>query len=195
MWVGYGYEFAARYVGRTGNHSPSDLTEREVDVILGEGLGLMVVQHVLPGSWIPDAGLGASYGRQAAAWAKASRVPSGVSLWLDLESVAQGTHPKDVIEYCNNWHSWVAGEGYLPGLYVGWRAGLTPRDLYFRLRFTHYWGAYNLNADQFPAVRGVQMQQKEQVMIHGLPPFDPDVVQRDALGGLPAVLLPEGAGV
>src|SRR5947199_275970 len=82
--------------------------------------------------------------------------------------------------------------GYVPGVYVGYRAGLTPIGLYRSLKFTHYWGAYNLNVDQYPAVRGIQMKQSkarssdrpEGTTID----FQTDRVRGDSLGGRPTLL-------
>jgi hypothetical protein len=89
-----------------------------------------------------------------------------------------------VIAFLNNWHDQVGTAGYTPGLYVGYDAGLSASDLYRRLKFEHYWSAYNLKHDQYPATRGVQMKQALQERLAGIL-FDPDTIQKDALGGLP----------
>jgi hypothetical protein len=63
------------------------------------------------------------------------------------------------------------------------------------LRFTHYWGAYNLNSDQYPAVRGLQMKQlrpqRDFVPRSGID-FQVDKIRADALGGRPTLLALEG---
>ena len=87
--------------------------------------------------------------------------------------------------------------GYLPGLYVGWRAGLTAKQLHDDLRFTHYWSGYNLNVDRYPAVRGVQMKQRVATasdLISGFTTenLDVDEVQTDRLGGRPTLLAVAG---
>src|SRR3954466_10782917 len=79
--------------------------------------------------------------------------------------------------------------------YVGWHCRLTPKQLYQELRFTHYWAAYNLNSDQAPAIRGVQLRQSASKPVD-VPPgvviaFQADVVRTDALGGRPTVVAPE----
>ena len=83
----------------------------------------------------------------------------------------------------------------MPGLYVGWHAGLNRTQLYRALRFTHYWGAYNLNSDQAPAVRGLQMKQAESKPLDHVPNFDflfqTDLIRADALGGRATVIAPE----
>jgi len=88
------------------------------------------------------------------------------------------------LPFLNYWLDQVGHAGFTPGLYVGWHSNLTPDELYTRLKFSHYWSAYNLNADQFPATRGVQMKQALEQTLDGIK-YDPDTVQRDALGGLP----------
>ncbi|HEV7991057.1 MAG TPA: glycoside hydrolase domain-containing protein [Gemmatimonadaceae bacterium] len=191
----HGYRFCVRYVRRDKAH-PFDLSASEAESILEVGLGLMVVQYVeSEESWKPTASKGTSQGTTAGAEADKVGVPAGVTLWCDLEGVAVGTPATDVIEYCNNWHQAVAAAGFVPGLYVGWHAGLSTTQLYRSVRFTHYWGAYNLNADQAPAVRGVQMKQSERRPIDVVPgtkiDFQTDKVRTDALGGRPTLLAPE----
>jgi hypothetical protein len=190
-----GYRYAVRYVRRDQVH-PSDLGAAEAESLLEVGLGLMIVQHVESDtSWTPNGDKGATNGGVAAAETTAVGVPHGVSVWCDLEGVAAGTPATDVIEYCNNWHQAVAAGGYLPGLYIGWHCGLTPKQLYEELRFTHYWAGYNLNADQVPIVRGIQMKQgaaKKSDRPAGVTiDFDTDRVKADALGGRPTVVAPE----
>ena len=192
-FVDRGYRFAVRYVRRQPKND-YDLSAREARRLLDAGLGLMIVQHVAPGEWTPTAELGAKYGKVAADEATRIGVSPGVTVWCDLESVASGTPSQQVIDYCNRWHAKVAGAGFVPGLYVGYAAGLTAKQLYVALRFTHYWGAYNLNRDAEPQKRGVQLRQS--VWHGGAVPgvgfeLDADTVHTDALGGRPPLLAPE----
>jgi hypothetical protein len=98
--------------------------------------------------------------------------------------------------YCNRWHAAVAGAGYVPGLYAGWHSGLSPQQLHQALRFTHYWGAYNLNSDEVPAVRGLQMKQSARQPGEAVPgcdfEFQVDTIRTDALGGRPILAAPAG---
>jgi len=191
-----GYRFAVRYVRRDKPHA-SALSAKEAKYLLNAGLGLMAVQYVeSDSSWKPTAAKGSRNGEIAASEADKLDFLWGVTIWCDLEGVAVGTPAQSVIDYCNRWHSEVSGAGYVPGLYVGYRAGLTPLQLYRSLRFTHYWGAYNLNADKYPAVRGLQMKQsqrkpEESPAGFGLD-FQTDRVSADALGGRPTLLALEG---
>lgn len=147
-------------------------------------------------SWIPTAAKGTRNGGIAAAEAVKLGVRWGVTLWCDLEGVKVGTPRQQVIDYCNRWHTAVSRAGHVPGLYVGYHPGLTASQLYLKLRFTHYWGAYNLNSDQVPAVRGVQMKQsvlRPQDVMPGVQlDFQTDMIRSDHLGGLPTLLALEG---
>lgn len=184
-----GYHFAVRYLKRI-TAKPTDLTLAEGTVILGAGLGLMAVQHVEDDkSWHPDGQKGYNYGQGAVEHARRCGLPPGTMVWLDLEAVQEGTPHSQTIDYCNTWHSQIASAGYLPGLYIGWHCGLTPAELYRNLRFTHYWAAYNLNADEVPIMRGVQMKQALEEIVAGVT-IDPDSINRDRLGSAPSILMP-----
>ena len=191
-----GYRFCVRYVRRDKPHA-SALKLSEAKSLLNVGIGLMCVQYVESEiAWTPSAAKGTKNGGIAASECELLGVPWGVTVWCDLEGVAPGTPSQRVIDYCNAWHAAVSVAGYVPGLYIGYRAGLTPKQLYLALRFTHYWGAFNLNVDQYPAVRGVQMKQSlarrsdhpAGVAID----FQTDRVSADALGGRPTLLALEG---
>jgi Domain of unknown function (DUF1906) len=188
LFVDASYAFVVRYVPRTTRH-PQDLTADEVDVILTSGLGLMVVQHVEaadPPWWVPSGEKGGNYGATASRESIACGIPSGVSVWCDLEGVDPHAPASAVLDYCTRWFKCVAAAGFLPGLYVGYNPGLSPSQLY-SLPFTHYWSSYNLNTDQYPAVRGVQMKQSEYPGVDDVPgigfQFDVNHTMADKLGG------------
>jgi hypothetical protein len=184
-----GYRFVVRYVGRTVMAN-FDLGTKEAEGILAAGLGLMVVQHVAVEGWKPTGTLGLEYGVNAARFCKQLGLPSGVSVWCDLEGVNTHTQSQDAIDFCNQWHSEVACQSYLPGLYVGWRPGMTAHEIYSKLRFTHYWGAYNVDA--IPLPRGFQMRQyakKDTDKVGGVTfDFDVNYIRADSLGGRPSLL-------
>jgi len=191
-----GYRFCARYVRRDKPHA-SALSATEARYLLNVGIGLMLVQYVESDtSWTPSGAKGTTNGSVAASEAANLGVPWGVTVWCDLEGVAPGTAAQSVIDYCNRWHIAVTSAGYVAGLYVGYHCGLTPTQLYRALRFTHYWSAYNLNADQYPAVRGVQMRQmragKGDFVAGQSTDFQVDKISADLLGGRPTLLALEG---
>lgn len=192
----HGYDFVLRYVRRQQAHA-YDITAQEASILLSVGLGLGLVQHVeSTEAWIPTPGKGLSYGLVAGQHAKQIGVPRGAQLWCDLEGVAEGTDHRTVIEYLKWWYDRVATAGYIPCLYVGWHCGLTAVELYHQLPFAHYWSAYNLNADEFPAVRGVCLRQHAAIPTDRPPgisvAFDVDVTETDAKGGQVTVLAPDG---
>lgn len=190
-----GYRFAVRYVPRQIEH-PNDLSADETETLLAAGLCVMPVQHVeSESSWTPTDDKGRSYGATAAESALAAGILLGSSVWLDLEGVAAGVDAEQVIRYCNYWFDRVASAGFLPGIYVGWHARLTPEQLYKRLRFARYWSAYNLNSDQYPAVCGVCMKQHA-APTHAKPvgvtlEIDVDVITGDALNRFPVLTGPD----
>ena len=191
-----GYRFCVRYVRRDKPHA-SALSITEARNLLGVGIGLMLVQYVESDTaWNPSAVKGTRNGAIAAAEAVKLGVPWGVTIWCDLEGVAPRTPSQRVIEYCNRWHAEVSRAGFIPGVYVGYRAGLSPTQLYRALRFAHYWGAYNLDVDRYPTVRGLQMKQAQSdrtdAPIGAGIGFQVDRVRTDALGGRPTLLAPEG---
>ena len=192
----HGYRFCVRYVRRDRPHATA-LSASEARNLLGVGIGLMLVQYVESDTaWNPSAAKGTRNGGVAAAEAEKLGVPWGVTVWCDLEGIAPGTPAQQVADYCNRWHAEVSSAGYVPGVYVGYRAGLSPSQLYRALRFTHYWGAFNLNSARYPSVRGLQMKQSvtgraDAVVGAGIA-FQVDRVRTDGLGGRPTLLAPEG---
>lgn len=177
-----GYRFCIRYVSRTaalhqGNaaNGMPDISLDEAQDILNAGLALMVVQHVSDPGWTPTPDLGTQYGGCGAQFTSAAGILPGVNVFLDLEGIAQGTDPDDIVQYCNNWFNHVAAAGYEPGIYIGYDVWLSPEDLYLKLRFKHYWRAGGDITDV--ATRGYQMLQTI------TPNFDSDVTQNDNLGG------------
>jgi len=177
-----GYDFCIRYIPRTAALAAGNLTNDEATDIVNAGLALMAVQHVALPGWAPTAALGTAYGGYAAEYcSQVAGLPQGINIWCDLEGVAPGTPAADVIAYCQAWYHAVNEAGYIPGIYVGYDAILSPQQLYNALSFRHYWRAYN---GPQVAVRGFQMIQKTQVNVSGFD-IDPNVTQIDHLGGIP----------
>jgi hypothetical protein len=177
-----GYDFCIRYIPRFEGSSKGPLTNSEATDILNAGLALMAVQHVANPGWAPTADLGTSYGGYAASWCSNEvGLPPGVNVWLDLEGVADDTSADDVIAYCQAWYTVVSAAGYVPGIYIGYGAGLDGNQLY-DLSFQHYWRAYN--DDTIVATRGFQVVQTTEKAVNGIT-IDPNTTQEDHLGGTP----------
>lgn len=196
-----GYRFAVRYVARVSPKA-NDLTKDEVDHLHSAGLAVMPVQHVeSESSWIPSLEKGKEYGRGAVNHCRSVGIPSKTCVWLDLEGVSIDFLPNiedrkaAIVGYCNAWFDEVAAAGFTPGIYVGWHAGLTAVELFQRLKFRHYWAAYNLNADQQPAKRGVQMRQgaakKGDVPADVDLAIDTNLVTGDQFGDFPLAWAPD----
>ncbi len=183
-----GFTFAVRYLSRTTPQNRGDLTPNEAATILTAGLGLMPVQHVAGEGWSPNQALGAQYGAAAATNTTAIGFPAGVNVWLDLEGVNQAATAQDVIAYCNAWSQAVSASGFVPGIYVGANAILSGAQLYWNLRFAHYWQSGSTVPD-IPH-RGYQLFQS---IVAGDAPFgvaiDRDVAKTDALGGNALMLI------
>lgn len=190
-----GYRFAVRYVPRV-KRKPHDLSVAEVAVLMRAGIAVNVVQHVALPGWYPTASLGAQYGQVAALEADDAGYSVGATLWCDLEEVAREATRRQVIDYCNAWYTAVADAGYQPGLYVGYGCGLNAQDLFHALKFRAYWSAYNANADQLPAVRGVCMRQHAAGSADRVPgvsfEFDVNLAGKDAMGDSPSFMLAPG---
>ena len=180
------YAFCLRYLSRTESEASGDLSPKEAQLILSNGLALMPVQHA-PSfhkpelGWRPTHDLGARYGASAAANARTVGVPPGVSVWMDLEAVQPGTAPQDVIDYCKAWYDAVAAQGYLPGIYVGYDCGLSGQQLY-ELPFQAYWKSMSRVPD-IPH-RGYQMKQSPTTREQGIE-VDINHMTTDAKGGRP----------
>jgi hypothetical protein len=179
-----GYRFALRYIGREVMKD-HDLSEAEAKRLLEAGIALMPVQHVeSEKKWVPTPDKGTLYGKNAGRFTEELGFPPGVNVWLDLEMVDLTVPPADVIAYCNNWFDQVDAAGYRPGVYVGYRPILSGEELRQRLKFRHYWGAYNVNV-RIPG-RGWQMKQAEN-SVH-----QDDFTRVDELGDSVHWLQPDG---
>jgi len=185
-----GYRFAMRYVPRVKRHD-NDFSTEELARLLNAGLAVGAVQHVeSESSWTPTAAKGQSYGTVAGAYATDIGLPLDTMVYCDLEGVATNVGPALVMDYCAAWHAQVLAAGFTPGLYVGWRCGLSPAQLY-ALPFTHYWGAYNLNRDEEPADVGISMKQLSARPPEGCPDIDADKIIPDKRGRLPILCVPD----
>ncbi len=184
QYLNKGYKFIIRYIGRDdGSKTFVDLTEHEGQSIIDAGLALSVVQHPLAEGWHPTPALGKQFGAAAARLAGAAGLPAGVSVWLDLEGVAQSAAAQDVIGYCNAWYDEVSAVGFSPGVYIGAKPGLTADQLYWDLRMKSYWRGGSSEASGVPSDiphRGYQMSQR--ITGTGRNEFDSDVVKTDNFG-------------
>lgn len=197
-FVDAGYKFVVRYVRRSTKHD-YDITTGEFVGLLNAGLGVMIVQHVAAEGWAPTRELGAAYGAIAAQEAAAVGYPRSCIVWCDLEGISPIARAADVIAFCNSWYDKVREAGFDAGLYVGYGAGLTADQLYYKLKFRRYWSAYNLNSDSLPSVRGVCMKQgaypPPSQRVKGIPfEYDTDLITGDHFNNFPTLILPGDPG-
>lgn len=186
-FVKAGYLACGRYLPRTPALMKGNLTALEIQILLTAGLSIFAVQHCPEPGWVPSAALGTLYGGYAAGYAKAIGLPPGMILWDDLEMVVDATPAWAVIDYCNAWYAAVNAAGYIPGLYVGYGAILSPEALYMKLPFKHYWRAYN---GPEVSIRGFQIVQETQQTLNEIA-FDPNRTQLDELGDSAIWLSPD----
>jgi Domain of unknown function (DUF1906) len=183
-----GYLGVYRYLPLPGNDASRDLTRAELAMLLEVGLEVGAVQHVrgFPPAhpfWSPaehDALEDAATAIQAA---RRAGLPDGVHLFQDLEAV-DGSQ-SDTSGYTVRWGHTVRMSGYAAGLYVGYSVPLAPLDLYGLPDVDCYWSD---PGRRVVAKRGCAILQGRSLASSGvLPPIDEDLVQIDALGGLPVV--------
>lgn len=170
------YKYVLRYIPRVERES-YDLSVKEAQRILDNGLGLGLVQHVARPGWMAYSDKGRLYGNTAAREANELGFPKNITIWCDLEEVFSGNSPSDTINYCREWYHQVSTAGYNPGLYVGYGTGLTGKQIY-NLPFKSYWRAFNLNHDEYPLPRGFQLVQSKEQVLAGVR-FDPDEANAD----------------
>ncbi len=199
LYFAKNFRFCVRYVSRDDasrdanqRRGTPDLSEAETDAILMSGMALMAVQHVAMRGWMPSAELGKAYGENAATYASDAGLMEGVTLWLDLEGIAEGTDHQAIIDYCNAWFVAVSSGGYEPGVYVGFDVWLSPDELYFDLKTKHYWRADGHIPDI--SHRGYQMFQN--TSNPGTPnEFDRNVTNNDNFGGAVTWMIGDGVPI
>lgn len=178
-----GFSFCARYLSRTASATPPSglgaaLCEDEARWLLAAGLAIVPVQFGLS-TLMPSASTGTDVGAAAACNAAVLGIPTGVTLWCDLEWKPDvRPDPESTIEYANAWHDAVVAVGYGAGLYVGPNVPLGGQQL-GDLAFRSYWKS--ASAVPWPTPRGFQLVQGRSFTIDGLL-VDPDIAAIDAEG-------------
>lgn len=174
-----GYLGIERYVPLPRNSTANDITEAELDRILGAELLSLPIQHVrLPG-WNPIDHDGEEDARIACAYAQMVGYPAGIHLLLDLEGI--NGSGLSTMTFAIGWQKVVREEGFKAALYVGYSVPLHPIDLYMLPGFDQY--ATDAGNRQV-ATRGTSMKQKAGIVIYGTK-FDPDEIAPDLLGDVP----------
>lgn len=184
-----GYEFVMRYVGRKVQ-ATKDIDPPELNDILRAGLKLGIVQHCPPKPGIyPSKELGTEYGKNAAKFSEEAGYKKGCIIYLDLEDVNTEYKNKqaEIIAFCNAFHAAVQDAGYIPGVYVGFNTFLSSGELYYKLKFQHYWKSFSKVPDV--EKRGYEMFQRQYLTVNGIA-VDTDEVMGDNLGNKPIFMEP-----
>lgn len=190
QFVQQGFKFCIRYLSRT-TQGPNDLSVDEAGEILDSGMALMPVQHVRKAGWTPTSSTGTQDGQAAAQNATTIGFPPGTNVWCDLEGVAPGTNPQDVIDYANSWFDQVAAAGFLPGIYVGAGTLLTEQQL-SNLKFEHYWRSQSNVPNTHRGYQLIQLYPETTVNGIGI---DFNITQKNYRGGQTKWLASPTSGV
>src|SRR6202034_3533613 len=109
--------------------------------------------------------------------ANAVGIPSGVTVFCDLEGIANTDPPVShsvISEYCNNWYAAVDYGGFVPVLYVAYYSYLTDAEL-SALSFGVFWKSGRVSTP----TDGYQMVQTSSNVIKAGVKIDEDTVQSD----------------
>jgi len=169
--------FIFRYVSLNPTLWPGDIDPIERDSILGQGVPLLLVQHVNYPGWTASGWNGAAHGNQAGLNAKQIDYPAGAMIFVDMEGIADSGGP--VYEYLQAWAEAVAGFGYVPAMYQGYACGMTPDLLAQHTEIGGWWSDFGARPN--PTGVGFMCKQFAQVM-HCNVPVDPDKCYADMLG-------------
>jgi hypothetical protein len=178
-----GMRFAVRYLG--------GISRDEVDIILNAKLALQVVTYSRAPGWVPTAAMGDKDGAETVAFAKAAGVPTGATVWIDLEG--PGGHAQDIIDWVNAKARVIRQAGYDPGLYVGYQTQLSSHELY-QLGVDRYWHSLSRVTDSAgqiaePTCGWCQYQLYPTTHVVGYE-VDLNIVQQDYSGRTPNWILP-----
>lgn len=177
-----------------GPPARSDLTAAEVQILLNAGLAVFAFQHVRRAGWRPTEAQGALDGAAAGRHFSAVGLAERTHAICDLEGVDVATDRAAVAAYVE---AWAAALGRwsdaLPGLYVGWHAGLDADSLW-RLHSVHLYATDTANRPV--SHRGVAYRQIAlDVVLPGTGlRVDVAAIAPDLLGGELAWTVPDRLG-
>jgi hypothetical protein len=122
-------DFCCRYL--------SSITPAELATILSSGL-----------AFIPFTYADQFDGATTVAQLKALGIPTGATVFLDVEGIGPGITPTQLITKINAWADTVMAAGFIAGLYVGANAQLTSAEVY-ALHVTRYAKSLSRLMDRF----------------------------------------------
>ncbi len=174
-----GMSFCLRYLG--------SVTAQELADILAAGLLFMPVTFSRAPGWIPTPGLGTSDGQQDVQHLKALGLPSGCTVWIDLEGCAGSAQA--VADWVNSRAQVIRSAGFDVGLYVGGGDVLNGQQLYSLAQIDRYWRSLSQDVPT-PASCGFCMLQLWKTITLAGTEIDVDCIQYDYKDRLPMVVGP-----
>lgn len=170
-----GMRFAIRYLG--------SITPIELAEILGAGLVFMPVTFSRAPGWVPTAAMGTSDGQTDVQHIKALGLPSGCTVWIDLEGAIGSA--STVSAWVNARAQVIRLSGYDVGLYVGYGSVLDSAQLYALAEVDRYWKS--LSDVPTPTCGFSMMQLWKTTVVAGVS-VDVDCIQYDYNDRLPNVV-------
>jgi len=176
--VQHHFDFVVRYL-----HGRYAIAPDELRTILCSGLALMLCTPSRAPGWAPSWALGDEDGQKALVALKDLFIPTGATVWLDLEGCMGPA--EQTAAWVNAWSIVLRSEGYEAGLYVGAQpGGLDSESLWKLPHITRYWRSGSSVPE--PANRGWCMQQLRPLDVElGPVHVDHDIIEADFRGGLP----------
>lgn len=181
LWK-YNYRAALLYVPLPGLVSgPGDVYADKLEMLLGKGFQVGIVQHVRNPNWQPKAHNGGLDAMVACGAARTAGYAQGNHIFLDLEGISGTTDEAKF--FAETWAANVIRLGYLAGVYCGYQDPLGAQDLYLLHGVTSYWSdAGHRNV----MTRGLSIHQGATKTVAGLE-IDPDTIAPDCLGDMPVL--------
>jgi hypothetical protein len=186
--VAAGYKGVGLYVGLPGNAIGNDVTAEMLTMVTGEGLEVLLFQHVRgqpPAHplWSPVDHDGAADAATAAARARVAGYPDTAHIAQDLEA-CDGTSGQ-VIAYCLRWGRTMVSAVYGAMLYRGYATVASDRELYELPDHNRY--ASDLGDHQIPVRGTCYLQTKYNVDVGGILKVDTAIMRADLLGDVPTI--------
>ena len=165
-----GVEFCLQYLG--------SVTAQGVADIVAAGLAFMPVTYA-----------DRFDGPTTVAELTALGLPTGCTVWLDVEGIGPSMDIPTLKQKINDWATTVATAGFQPGMYVGSNAQLTSLELY-QLKVVRYWHSLSRILDR----NGMLAEPSCGFCVHQLFPtvdwsgveVDMDFIQQDYQNRLPS---------
>lgn len=180
LWA-LGYRWCCRYVPLPGVKSDRDIDAAELDLLVGQGFDVSLVQHTRFPGWLPSMHSGFVDASTAIQFSLKVGFPLSAHIFLDLEGISGGA--LDASRFAEDWAQAVVDAGYRAGVYCGYGSPLDADDLWLLHNVDCYWSDAG---HRIVKNRGVAISQGIEHVVAGLE-IDEDTLAPDLLGGMPRV--------